>query len=142
MISKKSMTNEVIDTLHLDSRGVKDRLANEDMLKYTGVEKFNHKSFQLGSRVGFIDPNAVTNEVLFAQIRMLIELMFDVIPLSRYDHLVRNGGSKVFNNVFRVPVYDSEEWATMISHNADTIKGINIALAAKVTTKPAAAKTK
>ncbi len=82
------MTNEAIDILHLDFRGAKDRLSNEDMHKYTGVEKFNPKIFQSGSSVGFIDLNGVTNEVLFAQIRILRELMFDVIPLSRYDHLV------------------------------------------------------
>ncbi len=46
------------------------------------------------------------------------------------------------NNVFRVPVYDSEEWATMKSLNAATTKGMNIALMAKVNTKPAATKTK
>ncbi len=61
----KSMTNKAIDLLHLDSRGAKDRLSNEDMHKYTGVEKFNPKSFQSGSSVGFIDLNTVTNEVLF-----------------------------------------------------------------------------
>ncbi len=90
----KSMTNEAIDVLHLASRGAKDRLSNKDLHKYTGVEKFNAKSFQSGSSVGFIDLNTVTNEVMFAQIRMLRELMFDVIPLSRYDHLVGNGGRK------------------------------------------------
>ncbi len=93
---EKSMTNEVIDTLHLDSRGAKDRLSNEDIHKYTGVEKFNPKSFQSGSSVGFIYLKTVTNDVLFAQIRMFRELMFDVITLSRYDHLVGNGGLKVY----------------------------------------------
>ncbi len=39
----------------------------------------------------------MTNKVLFAQIRMLRELMFDVIPLSRYDHLVGNRGLKVWS---------------------------------------------
>ncbi len=67
------------------------------MHKYTGVEKFNPKSFQSGSSVGFIDLNTTTNEVLLAQIRMLRELIFDVIPLSKYDHLVGNGGSKVWS---------------------------------------------
>ncbi len=33
----KSMTNEAIDVLHLDSSGAKDRLSNEDMHKNTGV---------------------------------------------------------------------------------------------------------
>ncbi len=81
---EKSMTNEVIDTLHIDSRGAKDHLSNEDMQKYT----FNPKSFQSGSSVGFIELNTVTNKALFTQIRILRELMFDVIPLSKYDHLV------------------------------------------------------
>ncbi len=73
----------MIDNLLLDSRCAKDRLSNEDMHKYTGVEKFNPEGFQLGSIVGFIDLNTQTNEVLFAQIRMPRELMFDVILLSR-----------------------------------------------------------
>ncbi len=68
------MTNKAIDILHLDSRGAKDRLSNEDMHKYTGMEKFNPKSFQSGSSVGFINLNTVTNEVIFAQIRMLENL--------------------------------------------------------------------
>ncbi len=46
------------------------------------------------------------------------------------------------NNVFRVPVYDAEEWATMKSLDANTIKEMNIALVAKANTKPTAAKTK
>ncbi len=46
------------------------------------------------------------------------------------------------SNVFRVPFYDSEVWATMKSLNADTIKGMNIVLAAKVNAKPTAAKMK
>ncbi len=66
----KSITNEAIDVLHLDSRGAKDRLSNEDMHNYTGVEKFNPNSFQSGSSVRFINLNKVTNEVLFAQIRI------------------------------------------------------------------------
>ncbi len=57
----KSMTNKAINVLH-----------------------------QSGSGVGFINLNTVTKEVLFAQIRMLRKLMFDVVPLSRYDHLVGN----------------------------------------------------
>ncbi len=48
----KSMTNDLIDALHLDFRGEKDRLSIEDMHKYTGTEKFNSKSFQSGSSVG------------------------------------------------------------------------------------------
>ncbi len=45
-------------------------------------------------------------------------------------------------NVFRVPVYDSEEWATMKSLDTNTIKEMNTALAAKAKTKPETAKTK
>ncbi len=46
------------------------------------------------------------------------------------------------NNVFRIPVYDSEDWATMTSLDTNTIKEVNTALAAKVNAKPTAAKTK
>ncbi len=66
------------------------------MHKYTGFQIFNPKSFNSGSSIGFIDLNTASYEVLFAQIRMLREHMFDVIPLSRYDNLVGNGVSKVW----------------------------------------------
>ncbi len=78
----KSMTKDAIDALQLDFRGVKDRMSIEDMDKHTETEKLNPKSFQSDSSVGFIDLNTSTREVLFAQIRMLRELMFDVVPLS------------------------------------------------------------
>ncbi len=45
------------------------------------------------------------------------------------------------NNIFRVPVYDSDDWATMKSLDTNTIKEMNTALAEKVNTKPATAKT-
>ncbi len=92
----RSMLPEVLDDLQLDTRGAKDLLHMEDMHKYKGDEKFNPKSFKSGSSVGYINRSEVTNEVLFAQIRMLRELIFDVILLSRYNHLVGNRGSKVW----------------------------------------------
>ncbi len=79
------------------------------MHKYTGIEKFNPKSFKSGSSVGFIDQNTAPYEVLFAQIRMLRELMFDVIPLSRYDHLVRNGSSKVWSTTAPAQQHEDTE---------------------------------
>ncbi len=93
----KDMTSEVLDDLQLDSRDDKDRLHKDDTYKYKGDEKFNPKSFKSGSSVGYIDLNKATEEVSFAQIRMLKELMFDVIRLSRYNHLVGNRGSKVWS---------------------------------------------
>ncbi len=45
------------------------------------------------------------------------------------------------NNGFRVPVYDSEEWATMFI-GTNTIKEMNTALAAKAKTKAEPAKAK
>ncbi len=45
-------------------------------------------------------------------------------------------------NVFRVPVYNSEEWATMKSLDTNTIKEMNIAFATKAKRKPETAKTK
>ncbi len=42
--------------------------------------------------LGIFDLDTVSYEVKFAQIRMLRELMFDVVHLGRYNHLVRNGG--------------------------------------------------
>ncbi len=46
------------------------------------------------------------------------------------------------NNGFRVPVYDSEEWATMKFLGTNTIKEMNTALAAKVKTKVEPTKAK
>ncbi len=95
--SEKDMTSEVLDDVQLDSRDAKDRLHKDDAYKYKGDDKFKPKSFKSGSSVGYIDLN--TASVLFAQIRMLKELMFDVILLSRYNHLVGNKGSKVWSKM-------------------------------------------
>ncbi len=95
--TEKDMMNEVLKDLHLDSQGDKDRLHKDDMFKYAGSNKFNSKSFKSGHSVGYIDLNAISKDVLFAQIRILRELMFSVIPLSRYNHLVGNGGLKVWS---------------------------------------------
>ncbi len=46
------------------------------------------------------------------------------------------------NNVIRVTVYDSEEWETMKSLSTNTIKEMNIALAAKAKTKAETTKAK
>ncbi len=63
---EKGMTDDVLDVLHLDSRGAKDCLSTKDMHNYTGIEKFNSKNFKSGSSIGFIELNAVSYEVLFA----------------------------------------------------------------------------
>ncbi len=86
----------MLHNLQLDSRGVRDHLHKADIHMYEGEEKFNPKSFKSGSRVGYIDLNTATDEMLFAQIRMLKELIFNVIRLSRYNHLVGNGELKVW----------------------------------------------
>ncbi len=46
------------------------------------------------------------------------------------------------NNGVRVPVYDSEEWATMKFLGTNTIKEMNTALATKAKTKAEPAKVK
>ncbi len=92
----RSMLPEVLDDLQLETRGVKDLLQKEDMHKYKGDEKCNPKSFKSFSSVGYIYRQKATDEVLFAKIHMLRELMFNVIPLSRYNHLVGKEGSKVW----------------------------------------------
>ncbi len=91
----KGMSSDVLNNLQLHSRGAKDHLHKDDAHQYEGDEKLNSKSFNSGSSVGYIDLNTATDEVLFAQIRMVKELMFNVIPLIRYNHLVGNGGLKV-----------------------------------------------
>ncbi len=46
------------------------------------------------SSVGYIDISVASEDIVYIQIGMLKELLFDVIPLSPYNHLVGNGGSK------------------------------------------------
>ncbi len=91
----RSMLPEVLDDLQLTTRGVKDLPHKDDMHKYESDVKFNPKSFKSGSSVGYNNRSEITNEVLFAQIQMLRELIFNIILLRRYNHLVGNGGSKV-----------------------------------------------
>ncbi len=45
-------------------------------------------------------------------------------------------------NDYRVPVYDSQDWATMKSLDTNTIKELNSALVVKVDSKPITAKPK
>ncbi len=58
--------------------------------------KFNPKTFKSAQSAGYINVEVMSYDLLFAQVRMLKELMFDVIPLSRYNHLDGNGGSKMW----------------------------------------------
>ncbi len=95
--TEKVMTSEVLYDLQLNTRGDMDRLHKDDAYKYKGDEQFNLKSFKSGSSVGYIAMNTATEEVLFAQIRMLKEQMFDVIPVSKCNHLVGKGGLKVWS---------------------------------------------
>ncbi len=64
--------------------------------KYMGDVKCNPKSFKSDPTVGYINLDIVSFDLIFAQIRMTKELRFDVLPLSRFNHLVRSGGSKVW----------------------------------------------
>ncbi len=86
--------SHMLDDLQLDSLGVNDRLHKDDMYKYEGDKKFNPKSFKSGSSVGYINLSNATDKVIFAQIQILQEIMFNVIPLSRYNLLVGKGGPK------------------------------------------------
>ncbi len=67
------------------------------MHKYKCNMKFNPKRFKSSLSVRYTtDLDIVYYEVKFAQIRMLRELMFNIIHLGRYNHLVGKGGSKVW----------------------------------------------
>ncbi len=88
---------EIIDELQLDSRSAKDQLQKADRHQYSGDKKFNPKCFKSGSSVGYINLSVASEDVVYSQIGMLKDLMFDVIPLSRYNNLVRNGGSKAWS---------------------------------------------
>ncbi len=88
---------KVDDILNLDTVGKKERLQDVDHDKYRGDVKFNPTSFRSGPSVGYINFDLVSFELLFAQVRMTKELMFDILSLSRFNHLVGNGGSKVWS---------------------------------------------
>ncbi len=47
--------------------------------------------------MGYICVEDASFELLFAQVRMFMQLMFDILPLSRFNHLVGNCGSKVWS---------------------------------------------
>ncbi len=91
------MNLKVIDILLLDNKGKTDHLQDSDSHQYDGANKFNPKSFKLGQSVGYIDVEAMSYDLLFTQVSMLKELMFNAIQLKRYNHLVGNGGSKVWS---------------------------------------------
>ncbi len=60
--------------------------------KYGGSNKFSPKSFMSGSSVGHINLNAVSKDVLFAQIRMFRELMFSVDTTTWLEMVVQKCG--------------------------------------------------
>ncbi len=74
------MSSKVIDILPLDTRGESDHLQDITSHKYDGNMKFNPKSFKSGQSFGYINVNVLSFNLLFAQVRMLKELMFNVIP--------------------------------------------------------------
>ncbi len=90
------MNSNVIDIVLLDQRGETDHLQDSDSHKYDGAMKFNLESFISAQSVGYLDVEALSYDLQFAQVRMLKELMFNFIPLSRYNHLVGNGRSKMW----------------------------------------------
>ncbi len=88
------MNPVVVDILNINTIGNKECLQDSDSHKYEGDVKFNPKSFRSGQSVGYINVDVVSFELLFAQVRMMKELMFNVISLKMYNYLVGNVGSK------------------------------------------------
>ncbi len=93
--SDVEMNPAIVDILNLDNIGKKECLQNTDHHKYTSNVMFNPKIFKSGPSIGYINIDIASFELLFAQVRMTMELMFDIIPLSRFNHLLENGGSNV-----------------------------------------------
>ncbi len=75
--------------------GEKECLQDTDQFKYKAVIKFNPKRFKSGPSVGYISVMDSTFELFFAQVKMSMEQMFDVLPMTRFNHIVGNSGSKV-----------------------------------------------
>ncbi len=89
------MNPDDVSALKVHHIGEKERLQDGDCAKYTGMTKFNPKSFMSCSSVGYISVMDLSFKLLFAQVKMSMNKMFDVLPLSRFNHLVGNGGLKV-----------------------------------------------
>ncbi len=96
--SDVEMKNVNIDILNVSDKGEDDRLHLEDFDKYTGSTKFNSKSFKAGYGQGTISMTKSSFELLFTQVKIVMDKIFKIIPLSRYNHLVgcRYNHSKVW----------------------------------------------
>ncbi len=90
------MYPEDVSALNVQHIGEKECLQQDDNAKYAGMTKFNPKSFKSGPSVGYISVPDVSIDLLFAQVKMTMNEMFDVLRLRRFNHLVGNGGSKVW----------------------------------------------
>ncbi len=75
----------------------KERLQDADHIKYQGPTKFSPKSFKSGSSVGYISVKDSSFELLFAQVKMSMNKVLNILPLSRFNHLLENSGSKVWS---------------------------------------------
>ncbi len=93
--SNVEMDSDDVSTLIVNLISDKDHLQDNDKAKYTGVTKFNPKSFKSGTSVGYINVRESSFELLFAQVKMAMDKMFTVLRLSRFNHLVSKGGLKV-----------------------------------------------
>ncbi len=91
------MKEEEIQIFNVSGKGEDDRFHLEDFEKYKGSTKFNPKSFKCGHGQGTIFVSKSPFEILSAQVKILMDKMVSTLPLSRYDHLVDNGGSKVWS---------------------------------------------
>ncbi len=75
----------------------KDDMDQLQLDKYTGTNEFNPKSFKLGPSHGYIDFKKAAFELLYTQVKLQAKIMFTNILMSRFCHLIGNGGLNVWS---------------------------------------------
>ncbi len=68
-----------------------------DFVKYTNKTKFNLKNLTSGLGIGSIFVDDTSFNLLFTQVKIVMNIMFNIIPLSRSVHFVGNRGLKVWS---------------------------------------------
>ncbi len=91
------MDSDNVSALNVHNISDKDHLQDDYEAKYTGMTEFNPKNFKSGASVGYMSIPDSSFELLVAQVKMAMDKMFAVLPLSRFNHYVGNSGSKVWS---------------------------------------------
>ncbi len=95
--SDVEMKDDNIEMLNISVKGEEEQLHLDDFDKYTATTKFNHKNFKAGQGQGTASLAKSSFELLFTQVKIIMDEMFSIISMSRYIHLVGNSRLKVWS---------------------------------------------